>query len=78
MPMGAPRPVPTSQPTTVADQQDETDQFAFHRSRCIPPDSRPPTLPPRPATFQANNGNSDADQRLKQKPRPIPRKERRY
>ena len=61
----------------VADQQDETDQFAFTavaaslRVLVRPRSSRARNLP-------SDNGNSDADQRLEQKPRPIPREERRY
>ena len=61
----------------VADQQDETDQFAFTAVAAalrvlVRPRASRARNPP------SDNGNSDADQRLKQKPRPTPREERRY
>ena len=60
----------------IADQQDETDQFAFTAVAAslrvlVRPRSSRARNPP------SDNGNGDADQRLKQKPRPTPRKERR-
>ena len=60
----------------VADQQNEADQFAFTAVAAsirvlVRPRSSLARNPP------SDNGDSDADQRLKQKPRPTPRKERR-
>ena len=60
----------------VADQQNETDQFAFTAVAAsvrvlVGPRSSRAGNPP------SDTGDSDADQRLKQKPRPTPRKERR-
>ena len=61
----------------VADQQDETNQFAFTAvAASVRVLVRPHSGLAR--NSPSDNGNSDADQRLKQKPRPTPREKRRY
>ena len=62
--MGAPRPVPTSQPTTLPTSEDATDQFAFTAvAASVRVLVRPHSSLAR--NSPSDNGNSDADQRLK-------------
>ena len=61
----------------VADQEDATSQFAF---TAVAASGRVLVRPHSSLARNSpsDNGNSDADQRLKENPRPIPREQRRY